>query len=202
MAAPPPNPPSLAYGRASDGGSGGMASNLPLGSKKESHQPATCPQFPCLTTRGHPTEFLRSEIEASPFNSEMGRTIHIWTVDFNERVDDLIRAVKARSPRVGRGIFLLDQYGWSQVAFRSVRAILDALPKAEVFLTFSVDSLIDYLSDRSSELTKAFGEIDVDPAFISELLRLKEGEQAGFRAALQNGLYGHIQQNHLTTPLS
>jgi len=59
----PPNPPSLAYGRASDGGSGGMASNRPLGSKKgskkESHQPATCPQLSCLTTRVHPIPMAR-----------------------------------------------------------------------------------------------------------------------------------------------
>jgi len=140
------------------------------------------------------TDFLRSEIEASPFKEELGKTLHIWTADFNERVDDVIRAVKIRSPRAGRAIFLLDQYGWSQVAFRSVRAILESLPKAEAFLTFSVDSLIDYLSDRSSQLTEAFGEIDVDPGFIKELIRIKESEQTGYRAAIQNGLYGHIQK--------
>jgi hypothetical protein len=61
-------------------------------------------------------------------------------------------------------------------------------------LTFSVDSLIDYLSDSNSDLMKAFSEIDVDPGFVSELVRIKETEQTGFRAAIQNGLYGHIQQ--------
>ncbi len=137
--------------------------------------------------------FLRSELEASSFKDEIGKTIHIWTSDFNERVDDLIRAVKQRSPRAGRGIFLLDQYGWSQVAFRSVRAILEALPKAEAFLTFSVDALIDYLSDNSADLTKAFGEIDVDANYLRELVRIKESEQVGYRAAIQNCLYQHIQ---------
>lgn len=139
------------------------------------------------------TAFLRAELEASPFKNELGKTIHVWTSDFNERVDDLIRAVKQRSPRAGRGIFLLDQYGWSQVAFRSVRAILEALPKAEAFLTFSVDALIDYLSDSSTDLTDAFGEIDVDSAFLRELISIKQGEQVGYRAAIQNGLYRHVQ---------
>jgi three-Cys-motif partner protein len=139
-------------------------------------------------------DFLRAEIEASPFKSEIDHTIHIWTADFNERVADLIRAVKVCSPRAGRSIFLLDQYGWSQVAFRSVRQILESLPKAEVFLTFSVDSLIDYLSDSNSDLSRAFSEIDADPAFVAELVRIKEAEQVGFRVAIQNGLYGHIQE--------
>jgi three-Cys-motif partner protein len=139
------------------------------------------------------TAFLRSELEASPFKGEIDNTIHIWTSDFNERVDDLIRAVQQRSPRAGRGIFLLDQYGWSQVAFRSIRAILEALPKAEAFLTFSVDALIDYLSDSSTDLTRAFGEIDVDAGYLRDLINIKQSEQVGYRAAIQNGLYRHIQ---------
>ena len=137
-------------------------------------------------------EFLRSEIAKSPFAAELDRSIQVWTADFNERVDDIARIVRERSPRAGRAIFLLDQYGWSQVAFRSIRAILEQLDKAEVFLTFSVDALIDYLSSRSHEM-RAFGEIDVDPAVVRELVQLKEDEQLGYRILIQNGLYKHIQ---------
>jgi three-Cys-motif partner protein len=60
------------------------------------------------------TEFLRSQIEASPFKEQLGRTVHIWTADFNEKVDEAIRAVRARSPRAGRAVFLLDQYGYTR----------------------------------------------------------------------------------------
>lgn len=137
------------------------------------------------------TDFLRAEIERSSFKSELGRSIQIWNADFNERADDIIKAVKEHTPRANRAIFLLDQYGWSQVAFRSVRTILNQLDNAEVFLTFSVDTLIDYLSERSVGL-KAFTEIDADPGFIRELLQIKQEEQAGYRALIQNGLYGHI----------
>ena len=62
-------------------------------------------------------EFLRAQIAGSPFAAELDRTIHVWTADFNERVDEIVRIVRERSPRAGRAIFLLDQYGWSQVAF-------------------------------------------------------------------------------------
>jgi len=138
------------------------------------------------------TEFLRAEIRSSPFSAELDRTIHIWTADFNDRVDDIVQAVRSRSPRAGRAVFLLDQYGWSQVAFRSIRAILEQLPKAEVFLTFSVDALIDYLSERSLEM-RAFGEIDVDPGLVRELIQIKQDEQVGYRVLIQNSLYKHVQ---------
>jgi three-Cys-motif partner protein len=138
------------------------------------------------------TEFLRAEIQSSPFSAELDRSIHIWTADFNERVHDIVQAVRARSPRAGRAVCLLDQYGWSQVAFRSIRTILDQLPKAEVFLTFSVDALIDYLSERSLEM-RAFGEIDVDAGLVRELIQVKQDEQVGYRALIQNSLYSHVQ---------
>jgi hypothetical protein len=95
-------------------------------------------------------------------------------------------------PRAGRAVFLLDQYGWSQVAFRSIRTILDQLQKAEVFLTFSVDALIDYLSVRSLEM-RAFGEIDVDPGLVCELIQVRQDEQVGYRVLIQNSLYSHVQ---------
>jgi three-Cys-motif partner protein len=140
------------------------------------------------------TDFLRNEIESSPFKPQLDKTIHIWTADFNERVSDAVAIAKKRSPRAGRAIFLLDQYGWSKTAFSSIRKILVGLQKAEVFLTFSVDSLINYLSDRSFDM-RAFGEIDMDPAFVKELLRIKETEQGGARVLIQNVLYEHIQES-------
>jgi hypothetical protein len=52
--------------------------------------------------------------------------------------------------------------------------------------------LIDYLSEQSFEM-KAFGEIDVDPGLVRELIRIKQDEQVGYRTLIQNGLYSHIQ---------
>ncbi len=140
----------------------------------------------------HHTEFLRSEIENSPFRSELDKSIHIWTADFNQRVGDAIAVAKRRSPRKGRALFLLDQFGWSKVSFRSIRTILQELGKAEVFLTFLVDNLIDYLSENSYNM-RAFAEIDVDQGLIREMLRIKEADQVGYRAVIQHCLYGHVQ---------
>jgi len=138
------------------------------------------------------TEFLRSEIANSPFKEELDKTILIWTADFNNCISNAIKIVKMNSPRAGRAVFLLDQFGWSQVAFRSIRQILNDLNNAEVFLTFSVDALIDYLSESSFNM-RAFGEIDIDPSFVRELIQVRQSEQVGYRALIQNSLYQHVQ---------
>lgn len=148
--------------------------------------------FVFVDANKHHTDFLRSEIESSPFNSELDKSIHIWTADFNDCVGEAINVAKRRAPQKGRSIFLLDQFGWSQVAFKSIRTILRELEKAEVFLTFLVDSLIDYLSQNSFDM-RAFAEIDVDNGLIREMLRIKEADQVGYRAVIQHCLYGHVQ---------
>jgi three-Cys-motif partner protein len=137
-------------------------------------------------------EFLSEEIRRSPFAAQLGKSVHVWEGDFNSRVDEAIAVARRRSPKAGRAIFLLDQYGWSQVAFRSVRKILSSLRRSEVFLTFSVDSLISYLSERSFEM-RAFAEIDMDPAKVREIVSIKETEQVGYRTLIQNTLYQHVQ---------
>ena len=142
-------------------------------------------------SRNH-TEYLRSEIETSPFHEHLDRTIHVWTGDFNERVNDAIEVVKRRSPQKGRSLFLLDQYGWSDVAFRSVRKILGALEKAEIFLTFGVDSLIDYMTEKRLK-QPGYLSIDADPGFVQDLISEKS-EGAAWRTVIQNTLYSHLQE--------
>jgi three-Cys-motif partner protein len=136
------------------------------------------------------TDFLRAEIEASPFRDRLDKSIFIWTSDFNERVEDAIASVRARSPSKGRSIWLLDQYGWSDVSFRSMRRILGELEKAEIFLTFSVDSLIDYMSEKRLA-QRGYQNIELDPGFIRELMAEK-GEGPGWRTLIQNTLYSHL----------
>ena len=146
--------------------------------------------FVFIDLHRHHTDFLRAEIEASPYKEQLDKSIFIWTADFNERVDDAIVGVRRLSPTRGRSIWLLDQYGWSDVSFGSMRKILRELEKAEIFLTFSVDSLIDYMSERHLG-QRGYQEIELDPGFIRELMADK-GEGAGWRTLIQNTLYKHL----------
>lgn len=147
--------------------------------------------FIFIDEKPHHTEYLREEIKKSPFVEELDKSVQIWTGDFNERVDDAIQIAKRRS-RKGRSIFLLDQYGWSNVAFDSVRRILGSLEKAEVFLNFSVDSLINYITDKRI-LQDSHGRIGVNSELLDQLLSAKD-KGAGQRTLIQNVLYEHIQE--------
>lgn len=137
------------------------------------------------------TDYLRAEIEQSEFANLLDNQVRIWTADFNQRVDDAIEIAAARNQK-GRSLFVLDQYGWSDVTFESIRRILRRLPKAEIFLTFLVDNLISYLSEDRLEL-EAFSRIEADAGWLRELLAEK-GENDGWRTYIQNGLYKHIQE--------
>jgi three-Cys-motif partner protein len=138
------------------------------------------------------TDFLRSEISASSFASELDKTIKIWTGDFNELVDDVI-TIAAHRNRKGRSIFILDQFGWASVTFQSVRKILNSLEKAEIFLTFMVDSLIDYLTEQRID-SDGYQAIGLNGGKVRELLSTKQQDKA-WRAIIQNGLYSHLQQS-------
>lgn len=134
--------------------------------------------FLFVDVNGRHTDYLRSEIVSSPFYAELDKSIQIWTSDFNVRVDDAIALAKKHSPQRGRSLFILDQYGWSQVAFGSIRKILGNLEKAEVFLTFSVDSLIDYMSECRLD-DRAYHNIDADSEVFRDALKVKQ-ENAAF----------------------
>lgn len=137
------------------------------------------------------TDFLRNEIEASEFRAMLDQSVTILTSPFSSLVDQLIKSSKQRH-RKGQSLFILDQYGWSDVVFADVRKILKELPKAEVFINFAVDSLIDYLSDKTAG-SKAHKNINLSPGLINEMVAHKTREKA-WRTIIQNELYAHIQK--------
>lgn len=138
-------------------------------------------------------EFLRSEIEKSDFRHMLDKEISLWTGDFNNLVGDAIYEAKKNSSQVGCSIFLLDQFGWSQVALSSVRRILKDLKKSEVFLTFMVDALANYISDLNYDLS-GFDRIDLSPDLVKEMIRFREEDYLGARVLIQNFLYDHIKR--------
>lgn len=85
---------------------------------------------------------------AIPFNVPNAR-VSVYQGAFETFAPGVIAAIHQRSKRAGKSIFILDQYGYSKVPVTTLRQIFAALPKAEVILTFHVDSLINYLNDEN-----------------------------------------------------
>jgi three-Cys-motif partner protein len=117
---------------------------------------------------------------------------------FEEACPDILAHIQKKGT-AHRSLFFLDQYGWSDVRLATIRTILGALKNPEILLTFAVDALIDFLSEKTAE-TQALLNVDLAREDVRELLGLKDGE--GWRYLIQNGLYRHVQRarGHASTP--
>jgi hypothetical protein len=73
--------------------------------------------------------------------------VHLLPGEFTANVPQISEFVKNRG-RADRAIFVLDQFGYSDVPLPTIREILASLENAEVILTFATDFLIDYLSEN------------------------------------------------------
>lgn len=91
-------------------------------------------------------EHLIARIKASEFAAWLsdGRIV-VQHGEFEQAFPAILSDIQNRQ-RGGRSVFLLDQKGWSDVQFATIRRILGELPASEVLLTFAVDWLISYLN--------------------------------------------------------
>lgn len=74
---------------------------------------------------------------------------------FDQQLDSLLASITAtRSQGAARAIFVLDQYGYTDVPLTMLRRIFNVLPKAEVFLTLAVGWIAAYLPTARDAASK------------------------------------------------
>lgn len=136
-------------------------------------------------------EFLREVIASSQHRELLGRTVHLHRARFADILPSLIADIRRRQIK-GRAIFVLDQFGYSDVPMSSIRSIFDSLPKAEIILTFSIDALLNYLQDegKPSAVVEQFG---VTEAFLRSWQEWKKGHFGG-RAMAQRVLMAQMHR--------
>lgn len=91
---------------------------------------------------------LEHELKSRGYGSRLGNDVFLRHAEFGDQSDTIIEHIQRRMPKAGRAIFLLDQYGYSKVPIPLIRKILQTLPGGEVILTFAVDALLNYVSDK------------------------------------------------------
>ncbi|MGE3818324.1 MAG: three-Cys-motif partner protein TcmP [Isosphaeraceae bacterium] len=91
--------------------------------------------------------FLRDTLSSSEHGSRIGNAVHLVHGDFCDHVAKVIESVRSRAGGE-HAIFILDQCGYTDVPFVSIKEILGSLRKSEVILTFATGFLIDFLSDK------------------------------------------------------
>jgi len=95
-------------------------------------------------------DFLKNVLIERGYKSQFDQTIFFRNGIFEQHVDDIINHIYKRKGTARRCIFLLDQYGYTDVPLHSIYKIFSRLPKSEIILTFYVDFLIDYLCNSES----------------------------------------------------
>ncbi len=91
---------------------------------------------------------LQHTLKQQGYEPRISKDIHLLHGAFNTYADKIIDAIIARSPQAGRSIFFLDQYGYRDVPTDVIQRLFKRLPRAEVLLTFGIDSLINFISDK------------------------------------------------------
>ena len=92
-------------------------------------------------------DYLRTVIQDTRFAPLLTDRIQLLHGEFVARSSELAEFVKKQG-RANRAIYVLDQFGYSDVPLTTIRDILASLENAEVLLTFATDFLIDYLSEN------------------------------------------------------
>lgn len=131
--------------------------------------------------------YLKKNLTSEGYESRFGSSIHILNSQFENEIGRILEFIRKKSPRNGRSIFILDQFGYSSVPTSLIRQILSTLRGAEVILTFAVDALLTFADQENFESALNKAEI---PNFLRGLsLQEIKDNKAYWRLYIQSGLY-------------
>lgn len=142
----------------------------------------------------HAHQHLDKVLREAGYGDLIGNGIFLHHAKFQDEADSIIEFIKKKSPRNGRSIFSLDQYGYKDVPTDLIRKIFAKLPSAEVILTFGVDSFINFASDGklTQRLLDGIGVPDVLQG--RSIDEIKESER-DWRLFIQSALYRSLVEN-------
>lgn len=133
--------------------------------------------------------YLTDVLRKRGYGQRLGRDIFVREATFEAAYPDVLAHIQ-RKGSAHRSLFFLDQFGWSDVRLSTIRTILRELKNPEILLTFAVDALVDFLSEKTPE-TQALLNIELGREDVRALMELRSGD--GWRYLIQNGLYRHVQ---------
>lgn len=137
--------------------------------------------------------YLYKTLNSRGYNPKTNNKIHMCNSSFESKCQNIIDFIKKKNPHSGRAIFILDQYGYSEVPTTIIRKIFEHLKNAEVILTFNIDSFINYASDSKNtiNLLKKIG-ISLPDVFTSFTLEELKKSDKNWRFFIQSVLYDQL----------
>ncbi len=145
------------------------------------------------------TDFLKEEIRNADLAGRLNQSIFVENDIFSRAAPNIVDKISLRNT-AQRSLFILDQYAYKDVPFNTVNYILSKLKGSEVILTFNVDSVLHYISDRTENI-KALENIDLASHIDwHRLSALKEAGhwQRAVQEQLANAIYKASGARHIT----
>lgn len=133
-------------------------------------------------------ESLRRTLHEESYGPRIGVDIRLLQGSFHEKAREIVDFIHRKSPRNGRSLFLLDQYGYKDVPLPLIRNIMSELPAAEVILTFNVDSFINFATDSAST-RKSLQGIGIPDVLRGRSVDDIKSRESDFRLYIQSCLY-------------
>lgn len=138
-----------------------------------------------------PFAILKKVLNERGFGGRIGNDIQMLNSRFDAEVARIRSFISKKSPRTGRSIFFLDQYGYKEVPKPLIRSIFDELPATEIILTFNVDSFINYASD-SDTTQRLLAEIGIPDVLRGRTFDDIKRSERDFRLYIQSCLYREL----------
>lgn len=136
-------------------------------------------------------DLLSRSLKEEGFGPRVGQDIQLLNSAFEREAQLIQDFVAKKSPRVGRSLFLLDQYGYKDVPLTLIRQILSRLPGSEVILTFNVDSFINFASD-SDATRRSLEQIGIPDVLRGRTIEDIKSTERDFRLYIQSCMYQAI----------
>lgn len=131
---------------------------------------------------------LHTNLRNRGFGERIGLDVHLVHSSFEKAIDSIRASILRKTPRRGRAIFFLDQYGYKDVPTRLIRSILQSLPAAEIILTFNIDAFINFASDKCLTM-KLLGDIGVPDLLRGRRIDEIKQSERDFRLFIQSCFY-------------
>jgi three-Cys-motif partner protein len=142
----------------------------------------------------HAHKHLDMVLRQAGYGDRIGNGIYLEHARFQDKADAIIEFIKKKSPRNGRSIFALDQYGYKEVPTHLMRKIFEALPSAEVILTFGVDSFMNFAND-GDQVRDLLDRLGLPDIFAGRSIEEIKASDRDWRLFLQSTLYRRLVEN-------
>jgi three-Cys-motif partner protein len=144
----------------------------------------------CIDANKRSLDFLARLLEERGYGALLAASkVRLVKGVFADHCRAAVQLCHDRSPRSGRALFVLDQYGYSNVPIKCLHDIFARLKHAEVILTFYIDSLITYLNETNLAAFETATGINTSVR-ASEIDEIKQSPR--WRVHLQSSLYKNL----------